>query len=110
MEAQDFSRLAGAFETSGVAVAGVSPDPARALERFAAKRGLTVPLASDEGRELIGPLGLWVEKRLYGRAYMGVERTTLLVGADGRVLRLWPKVSVPGHADAVLEATRAALG
>ena len=100
-------RTASSRETrSGVAVAGVSPDPVKALDKFRAKRDLAVPLASDEERTLLGPLGVWVEKSMYGKSYMGVERTTLLVGADGRVARLWPRVSVPGHADAVLEAAR----
>ncbi len=109
VEAIDFSRLRPEFDALGVTVAGVSPDPVKKLAKFRDKHQLTVTLASDEEQALLGPLGLWVEKSMYGRKYMGVERTTLLVGAVGRVARLWSKVAVPGHADAVLEAARGLL-
>ena len=107
LEAGDFTRLAPDFAALGIPVIGLSPDPLAALQAFRTKHGLAVRLASDVDRALIEPLGLWVEKSMYGRTYMGVERTTLLVDGEGRVARLWPKVSVPGHADAVLEAARA---
>jgi peroxiredoxin Q/BCP len=79
----------------------------KALDKFKVKHGLGVVLASDEGRSLLEALGVWVEKSMYGRKYMGAERSTFLVGADGRAARVWPKVSVPGHAEEVLEAARA---
>ncbi len=110
VEANDFTRLAAEFEALGVALVGVSPDPVRALAKFRAKHGLGVGLASDEGQDLLGALGVWVEKSMYGKAYMGAERTTLLADGEGRVVRLWPKVSVPGHAEEVLEAARALAG
>lgn len=106
-EANDFTRLAPDFAALGIPVIGLSPDPVKALDRFKAKHGLGVTLVSDEERSLLETLGLWVEKSMYGRKYMGAERTTFLVGADGRVVRLWPKVSVPGHAEEVLTAARA---
>ena len=107
IESQDFTRLKPDFEALGVALVGLSPDPVKALDKFRDKAGLSVPLASDEGLGLLRALGVWVAKSMYGKSYMGAERTTLLVGADGRVVRLWPKVSVPGHADEVLAAARA---
>lgn len=107
LEAGDFSRLGPDFTALGIPVIGLSPDPLAALQAFRAKHGLTVRLASDVDRALIEALGLWAEKSMYGKTTMGVERTTLLVDGSGRVARVWPKVSVPGHADAVLEAARA---
>jgi peroxiredoxin Q/BCP len=107
IEANDFTRLAPDFAALGIPVVGLSPDPVKALDKFKAKHGLGVALASDEGRTLLESLGVWVEKSMYGRKYMGAERSTFLVGADGRVARAWPKVSVPGHADEVLAAAKA---
>jgi len=105
-EAEDFSALADQFATAGVAVLGVSKDPPAKLAKFAAKRALTVRLASDESGAACEAFGVWGEKRLYGRTYMGVERATFLFGPDGRLLREWRKVKVPGHAQAVLAAAR----
>ena len=106
-DAQDFSALADAFAVAGVRVVGVSRDPMNKHDRFIAKYGLKVPLASDEDGALSGAFGTWVEKSLYGRKYMGMERATFLIGADGRVARAWRKVKVAGHAQAVLDAARA---
>ncbi len=106
-EALDFSRLKPDFEKAGAAVIGLSPDSTRKHDKFKAKHGLGVDLVADEEREAIEAYGLWVEKKLYGRTYMGVERATFLIGADGRIVRIWRKVKVKGHAEAVLEAVRA---
>ena len=106
-ENKDFSALADEFERAGVALLGVSKDPPAKHAKFAAKHGLTVPLASDaEDPGLAEALGIWVEKALYGRKYMGLERTTYLVDARGKIARVWRKVKVPGHAAEVLEATQ----
>lgn len=106
-ENKDFSALAGEFEKAGVAVFGVSKDPPGKHAKFAAKHGLVAPLASDSLQDgLADALGIWAEKRLYGRKYMGMERTTYLVDAEGRIARVWRKVKVKGHAEAVLEAAR----
>ena len=105
-EAQDFTALADEFERAGVRVVGVSRDPMKKHEKFIGKYGLTVPLASDEDGGISDAFGTWVEKSMYGRKYMGMERATFLIGADGRVLKAWRKVKVPGHAAEVLEAAR----
>ena len=86
---------------------GVSPDPMPAIEKFAAKYGLTFPLASDATTRRGGGVGRWVEKSMYGRKYMGIERSTFLVGRDGRIARAWRKVKVDGHAAAVMAAVTA---
>lgn len=106
-EAEDFTRLAGEFAAIGAAVIAVSKDPPAKLAKFAAKRALTVSLASDEGGAACEAFGVWGEKQLYGRTYLGVERATFLFGADGRLAQVWRKVKVPGHADEVLAAARA---
>ena len=106
-EAIDFSRLKPEFEKAGAAVIGLSPDSAKKHDKFKAKHGLSIDLAADEQRSAIEAYGLWVEKQMYGRRYMGVERATFLIGADGRIARIWRKVRVKGHAEAVLEAARA---
>ena len=85
---------------------GVSPDPVKSHEKFRAKYGLTFPLASDEAKTMLEAYGVWTEKSMYGRTYMGVERTTMLIDREGRIDRVWPKVKVPGHADEVLAAAR----
>ena len=103
-EAQDFTALASEFEKAGVKVLGVSRDPMRKHEKFIAKYELAVPLASDEEGSISDAFGTWVQKSMYGRKYMGLERATFLIGADGRVLRAWRKVKVPGHAAEVLKA------
>ena len=91
----------------GLDVVGVSPDKMPPIERFAAKYKLTFPLASDEAQTVAERYGTWVEKSMYGRKYMGMERSTFLVGADGRIAKAWRKVSVAGHAEEVLKAARA---
>jgi peroxiredoxin Q/BCP len=106
-EAMDFSRLAKAFEKAGTAVLGVSADPVRALSRFQEKHGLKVPLLSDERHAMLNAYGVWGEKAMYGRKFMGVKRTTVLIGRDGRIARLWQNVKVPGHAEEVLAAAKA---
>jgi peroxiredoxin Q/BCP len=106
-ENKDFSALAGAFAKAGVALLGVSKDPPKKHAKFAAKHELVAPLASDpETDGLADALGIWVEKSMYGRTYMGMERTTYLVGPDGRIARVWRKVKVKGHAEEVLAAAR----
>ena len=106
-ENKEFSERASAFASAGVAVLGVSKDPPARHQKFAAKHGLACPLASDmEGEGLAEALGIWVEKALYGRRYMGLERTTYLIDRDGRIARVWRKVKVAGHAREVLEAAQ----
>lgn len=106
-EAIDFSRLAKAFEKAGTAVLGVSADPVNKIDRFREKHDLTIPLLSDEKHAMLKAYGVWGEKKLYGRTFMGIKRTTVLIGPDGRIARLWQNVKVPGHAEAVLEAAKA---
>ena len=106
-EAQDFTALAADFAKAGAAVVGVSRDPMKKHDKFIAKYDLKVPLASDEDGAISDAFGTWVEKSMYGRKYMGMERSTFLIGADGTVRRAWRKVKVPGHADEVLTAVRA---
>jgi thioredoxin-dependent peroxiredoxin len=105
-EAQDFSELAGEFADAGAKVVGISRDPMKKHDKFIAKYDLKVPLASDEEGAISDAFGTWVEKSMYGRKYMGMERATYLIGADGRVLKAWRKVRVPGHAAEVLQAMR----
>jgi peroxiredoxin Q/BCP len=105
-EGKEFTGLMGDFRAAGVDVYGVSPDSARSHDRFAAKCDLSIPLISDPDHVLIGALGLWVEKSMYGRTYHGVERSTFLVGSDAAVEREWRAVKAGGHAAAVLEAAR----
>jgi peroxiredoxin Q/BCP len=106
-EALAFSALRGEFAKAGAEIVGVSADPVSALDRFKAKHGLSVTLASDEAKGMLTAYGAWAQKSMYGRKFMGVVRTTLLIDADGRIARIWPKVSVAGHAEDVLEAVRA---
>jgi peroxiredoxin Q/BCP len=106
-EAQAFSGLAGEFEKAGVAVIGVSPDSPKSHDKFRAKYDLALRLASDEEHGMLEAYGVWAEKSMYGRKYMGVERTTILIGTDGRIARIWPKVKVDGHAEEVLAAAKA---
>jgi len=106
-EATDFTALAADFAAAGATVIGISRDPVKALDRFAAKHGLGVILASDEDGATVEAYGVWVEKSMYGRRFMGIERTTVLIDAEGRIARIWPKVKVKGHAAEVLEAVRA---
>ncbi|MBL8550798.1 MAG: peroxiredoxin [Hyphomonadaceae bacterium] len=101
-EALDFTEMAAKFKAAGAAIVGVSPDAVSSHDKFAAKYGLKVQLASDPERQTIERYGVWVEKSMYGRKYMGVERATFLVGADGRLKHIWRKVKVKGHAEDVL--------
>lgn len=106
-ENKDFSSLYGDFEASGIAVLGVSKDPPKKHVKFAEKHGLVAPLASDaEAGGVSDALGIWTEKSMYGRTYMGMERTTYLVDETGRIARIWNKVKVKGHAEEVLAAAR----
>ena len=106
-EAKDFTELASDFAALGVPVVGVSKDKPAKLKKFADKYGLTVTLASDEPGDACEAFGTWVEKSLYGRKYMGIERSTFLFDAQGTLQRVWPKVKVKAHAAEVLEAVRA---
>ena len=106
LEAQNFTQLAPDFKAAGVKVIGVSRDPMKSHEKFIGKYSLTVPLVSDEDGRVSDAFGTWVEKSMYGRKYMGMERATYLIGADGRVLKAWRKVKVPNHAREVLTAAR----
>jgi peroxiredoxin Q/BCP len=107
-ENKDFGELAPEFAKAGVALLGVSKDSPAKHAKFTAKHGLTAPLASDaEADGLAEALGIWVEKSLYGRQYMGMERTTYLIDSAGQIARVWRKVKVKGHAAEVLEAARA---
>jgi peroxiredoxin Q/BCP len=106
-EAMDFSRLRARFAKAGTAVLGVSADPVAAQDRFKAKHGLKIALASDPAHAMLEAYGAWGEKMLYGRKFLGVFRKTFLIGPDGRIARIWPKVSVDGHAEEVLAAAKA---
>lgn len=106
LEAHDFSRLAKAFDKAGTSILGVSADPVKKLDSFRDKQDLAIPLASDETTKMLTTYGVWTEKSLYGRKFMGVERTTFLIGPDGTILRVWPKVKVAGHAADVLKAVQ----
>ncbi|WP_212374006.1 thioredoxin-dependent thiol peroxidase [Acetobacter persici] len=105
-EACGFNEALGQFEGAGLTIIGVSRDPVKKLDKFAEKYDLTFPLASDEAGRVTEAYGVWVEKSLYGKTYMGIDRTTFLIGADGKIVRIWKKVKVPGHVDAVLEAAK----
>jgi thioredoxin-dependent peroxiredoxin len=106
-EAKDFTGLSAEFAKIDCPVFGISKDKPAKLAKFSDKYGLNVTLLSDETGELIDAMGLWIEKSLYGRKYMGIERATLLIGKDGKVAQVWHNVKVKGHADAVLIAAQA---
>ena len=106
-EAIDFNGLKADFEKVGAVVVGVSPDSTTSHDKFKKKHGLDFALIADEEKSMLEAYGVWVEKSMYGRKYMGVERTTLLIDAGGKVARVWSKVKVPGHAQEVLEAAQA---
>jgi thioredoxin-dependent peroxiredoxin len=106
-EAIDFTRLADAFAESQTAILGVSADPLKAQEAFRDKHQLSMPLVSDEAHEMLESYGVWGEKSMYGRTFQGILRTTVLIGADGRIGKIWRNVKVDGHADDVLAAARA---
>jgi peroxiredoxin Q/BCP len=106
-EAQGFSALAGDFAEAGATIVGVSKDSAAKHQKFIDKYGLKVALASDNDGAVCEAYGTWIEKKLYGREYMGIDRATFLIGKDGRIARIWRKVKVKGHADEVLAAAKA---
>ncbi len=106
-EAVDFSSHIEAFAAAGISLLGISPDPVKKHDKFVKKYELKTPLASDETKAICEAYGVWVEKTLYGRKYMGVERTTLLIGPDGTLRKLWEKVKVAGHVEDVLNEARA---
>lgn len=103
-EAKDFSALQPAFTDAGTAILGVSADSPKRQAAFKAKHGLVIPLASDESHKMLTAYGVWGEKSMYGKTYMGITRATILIDPDGRVVRIWPKVKIPGHAKEVLAA------
>jgi thioredoxin-dependent peroxiredoxin len=105
-EAVDFSGLKGAFSRAGIDILGVSADPVAALDRFKSKHKLAIALASDEAHKVLEAYGVWQQKTLYGRKFMGTVRATFLIGPDQRIARAWPKVSVAGHAQEVLDAAK----
>jgi thioredoxin-dependent peroxiredoxin len=106
-EAIDFTRLSDAFAATGTAVLGISADSVKRQETFRDKHRLQIPLISDERHQMLQAYGAWGEKSMYGRTFEGILRTTVLIGADGRIARVWRHVKVDGHADQVLEAARA---
>jgi peroxiredoxin Q/BCP len=106
VESKAFSSLSKAFAKAGPAVVGVSADPVKAQDAFKAKHGLAIPLASDETHRMLDAYGVWGEKSMYGKKFMGITRTTLLIDRDGRIARIWPKVKVEGHAEEVLAAAK----
>lgn len=106
-EAIAFSGLKQDFESLNARIVGISADSPAKHDKFKQKHDLTITLASDEDHTTLEAFGVWVEKNMYGRRYMGIERATFLVDAEGRIAEAWRKVKVPGHAEAVLEATRA---
>ncbi len=106
-ENEAFTALLPEFEAAGVKVFGLSKDSLASHEKFMAKKNLTVPLLSDEASDVCEKFGVWKEKSMYGKKFMGIERSTFLIDAEGRIAQEWRKVKVPGHAEAVLEAARA---
>jgi len=107
IECKAFSELSAAFAKAGAAVLGVSGDAVKAQDAFKAKHGLKIPLASDETHRMLTAYGVWGEKSMYGKKFMGITRTTFLIDRDGRIARIWPKVKVAGHAEEVLAAAKA---
>ena len=106
-EAIAFTGLAGEFEAAGVKVFGISKDTVAKHDKFRDKHELGIPLLSDAESDVCERYGVWKEKSMYGKKFMGIERTTVLIGGDGKVVQVWPKVKVPGHAEEVLEAVKA---
>jgi peroxiredoxin Q/BCP len=105
-EAIAFTGLSEAFKAAGVTVLGVSKDSVASHDKFRDKHGLGMALLSDEDSNVCESYGVWKEKSMYGKKFMGIERTTFLIDSDGKVARVWPKVKVPGHAEEVLEAAK----
>lgn len=106
-QAIGFSESKSEFEAAGATIIGISPDSAAKHDKFIAKYDLTIQLAADEEKTVADAYGVWVEKSMYGKKYMGVERSTFLVAADGTIAKAWRKVKVPGHVDEVLAAAKA---
>jgi peroxiredoxin Q/BCP len=106
-EAIAFNGLRKDFAAADTEILGISPDPVKSHDKFKAKHGLDFPLVADEALGALQAYGIWVEKSMYGRSYMGVERTTFLIDRNGRIARIWRKVKVAGHAEEVLAAARA---
>lgn len=106
-QAIGFSESKSEFEAAGATIIGISPDSAAKHDKFIAKYDLTIQLAADEEKTVAEAYGVWVEKSMYGKKYMGVERSTFLVAADGKIAKAWRKVKVPGHVDEVLAAAKA---
>ena len=106
-EAIAFTELSGAFDDAGVKVFGISKDTVAKHDKFRDKHSLGIPLLSDAESEVCEAYGVWKEKKMYGKTYMGIERTTVLIDGAGKVVQVWPKVKVPGHAEAVLDAVKA---
>lgn len=106
-EAKDFSALLPEFNKAGAAIVGMSPDSAKSHDKFKAKHELTVTLVADEEKSVLEAYGVWTEKSMYGRKFMGVERTTLLIDREGRIVKVWRKVKVANHAAQVLDAVKA---
>ena len=105
-EAQDFTELANDFAAANTKIIGISPDSVKKHDNFVAKYDLKVTLAADTEKEVCEAYGVWVEKKMYGKTYMGVERSTFLIDQDGLLVKIWPKVKVKGHAAEVLDAAR----
>ncbi len=105
-EAKDFTKLKAKFKAAGAKVYGVSPDPVASHDKFVKKHELGIPLLSDESKKMLEAYEVWKEKSMYGRTYMGVERTTVLIDEKGKIARVWNKVKVAGHAEEVLKACK----
>jgi peroxiredoxin Q/BCP len=110
LEAKDFTAMRPDFDALGAQIVGISPDNAASHDKFKAKHGLAVTLACDEDKDVLEAYGVWKEKSMYGRKYMGVERSTFLIDGEGRIARAWRKVKVPSHVEEVLAATREIAG
>lgn len=106
IEAKDFTALGAEFAAAGATVIGISKDSVKSHDKFVAKHGLGVILVSDEAGQTCEDYGVWVEKQMYGKTYMGIERATFLIGADGRIVEAWRKVKAAGHAEKVLAAVK----
>ena len=105
-ESIGFSEAQAEFKALGYDIVGISKDPVKAQDKFVEKQSLTVPLLSDENGTVSEDFGVWKEKSMYGKTYMGIERSTFLINGEGQVMREWRKVKVPGHVEAVLEAIK----
>ncbi|MEM6897651.1 MAG: thioredoxin-dependent thiol peroxidase [Pseudomonadota bacterium] len=106
-EAIAFTEAVGNFDAAGATIVGVSKDPVKKHDKFIAKHELKIPLVSDEESDVCEQYGVWVEKSMYGKKYMGIERATYLIDGSGKIAQIWRKVKVPGHADAVMDAVKA---